>query len=316
MWLHSKPKNRRFEREHVLDVKMRSHHTRTARLRLARTVVGGFLGATLGVLGLWHGSQWVLDKLVFRNPAFNIREPVVVTDGVLPTSQILEWAGIKAGDNLFTLDLPRIERDLELQPLILRAVVVRELPCTLNLRIFEREPVAQISGYQANSASGEVKSTVFYLDESGCVMSPLESPDAPFPLDPLPVVTGVRGTELRPGKRIESAQMRAALRLITTFGQSTMAGLVDLKAIDLSIPGGVQVLTRQGHEITFPLDAPERYLRRWRTVHDFAGQEGKAIATLDLSVANNVPVLWNEAGLLPPVPVIPLKPSRYKKKHV
>ena len=256
-----------------------------------------------------------MNELVFQNVAFNIKDLKIQTDGIIPISQIRAWAGVKEGDNLFTLDLPRIERDLELQPLIQIAFVVRVLPQTLRIRIVEREPIARISGFQRKGPNDDVSPTILYVDEAGYVMQPLESPENANTPDPLPVLTGVRASELRPGKRIESAQMQATLRLITAFEKSPMAGLVDVQSVDLSAPPVLQLITRQGNEITFPLDAPERQLRRWRTVHDFARQEGKSIANLDLSVANNVPARWQEAGSSPNLPPKPIKPSRYRKKH-
>ena len=315
MLFKRKPKNRRFAREHVLEVKMHSRHVRAARLKLASTLFAFIVGAAVTLAVLWRGSEWALNELVFENAAFNIAELDVQTDGVIPVPQIRAWAGVKAGDNLFTLDLPRIERDLELQPLIQNAVVVRTLPRTLKIRIVEREPVAQISGFQPKTSPGELQPVIHYLDETGHVMQPLAGAELDSAAESLPVVMGVRGTDLQAGKRIESTQMQAALRLITAFARSPMAGQVDLKSIDLSLPQVLLVTTRQGNEITFPLESLDKHLRRWRTVHDFARQESKAIATLDLSVANNVPARWQEAGTAPAAPPKPIKPSRYKKKH-
>jgi cell division septal protein FtsQ len=266
---------------------------------------------------LWRGSVWAMDELVYHNPAFGIKVLDIQSDGIIPVQQLRLWAGVKEGDNLFALDLLRIERDLELQPLIQRVVVERVMPNTLKLRVVEREPIAQISGFQPQSGGGEIKSVIFYIDEAGYVMLPLSPPDAALPLDTFPVLTGVRGTELRPGHRVESPQMHAALKLIVEFGRSPMAGLVDLKSIDVSSSQVLQISTRQGNEVIFPLDSLDRHVRRWRIVHDYALQEGKAIALLDLSVSNNVPARWQETGSFPPVRPNPIKPSRYRKpKHV
>jgi len=91
---------------------------------------------------------------------------------------------------------------------------------------------------------------------------------------------------------------------------------VDLKTINLSGPPVLQVTTRQGNEVVLASEDFERQLRRWRVVHDFAVQETKQIATLDLSISNNVPVRWHEAGVPAPLPAKPAKTQRSKKKHV
>jgi hypothetical protein len=73
-----------------------------------------------------------------------------------------------------------------------------------------------------------------------------------------------------------------------------MAGLVDLRRIDVSSPGVVVATTGQGGEITFALDNLDQQLRRWREIYDLGMSENKMIASLDLAVENNVPVRWAE----------------------
>jgi hypothetical protein len=319
MWFKRKPKNRRFERTHVLDVKMRSQHTRAVRMRLATAVFAVILGTSVAGLLLWRGSEWALQEFVWRNVTFNIKTIDIQTDGIIPLDQIRVAAGVKEGDNLLAIDLLRMKRDLELLPLIQSAAVERMLPNTLRLRVVEREPIAQMSGFQAVSPGANVTSTTFYIDEAGYVMLPLDLSRHPRSLsaswDPLPTLTGVVGTELRPGKRVESPQLHAALRLVAAFGRSPMAGLVDVKFIDISSPQTLILTTGQGNEITFGLKGIEVQLQRWRMIHDFVLHDGKAIFTLDLSVSNNVPARWQEANAAPPPRPKPIKPSRYRKNN-
>lgn len=316
-WFKRKPKNRRFERDHVLDVKMRSQHTRTLRVRFAATTCSIVLGAGLTVFGLWRGSEWLLEEYVFKNPTFSIRSIDIQTDGIIPIQQLRTWSGVKEGENLLAIDLLRIRRDLELQPLIQSAAVERVLPQSLRIRVVEREPIAQITGFQA-VATDRIQSSTFYLDEAGYVMPPLAVLDAgsAAAFADLPSINGIIGTELRPGKQVESPQIHAALRFISSFDRSPMANLASLSFIDLSSPQVLQVHTRQGSEITVSLDSPDRVLRRWRSVFDFASQTRRAIASLDLSVTNNSPARWQEASSSPPAQAKPKKPSRYRKKHV
>lgn len=297
---------------------MRAQYTRAVRMRMVTTVFGILLGLAAVLFGLWRASEWAMDQWVFNNAAFSIRVMTVETDGVIPIRQIRAWAGVKEGDNLWAIDLIRIRRDLELQPLIESAAVERMLPHTLRIRVVEREPVAQITGFQTGP-TGAARPTICYLDRAGYVMLPLDGagPASAADISPLPVLTGVMGTELRPGRRVESPQMHAALRFVAAFTRSPMAGIVNLKTIDLSSPQVLQVTTAQRNKVTFAFDTPERQLQRWQIVHHFALNEGKLIATLDLSVSNNVPAVWHTSDAEPPpVKPIPAKPSRYRKKHV
>jgi hypothetical protein len=160
---------------------------------------------------------------------------------------------------------------------------------------------------------------VFYFDAQGYVMLPLEAhrlEASTFGFDSLPILTGVAGVDLRPGRPVEFRQIRAALRLVSEFSRSPMIGLVDVTAVDLSIPQLLQITTSQGALVTFGVENLGQQLRRWRLVHDYALEKGKAVASLDLSVTNNVPARWLEATVVPAPRPKPLKPSPYRKKHV
>ena len=116
--------------------------------------------------------------------------------------------------------------------------------------------------------------------------------------------------------KIDSPQARAALQLIASFESSAMAGLVDLKRIDVSEPEVLVVTTGQGSEITFSLDNFDQQLPRWQAVHEFGLKMNRVIATLDLAVPNNVPARWLEASTLPPSTPKTAKPLRIRKKNV
>jgi hypothetical protein len=319
MVFKKKRKNRRFARDHVLDVKMRVQHTRALRVRFAAATFTILLTLTVAGLALWRGSEWALEHWIYKNPAFNIHKVDVQTDGVIPLHQIRNWAGVKEGQNIWTVDLFRVRRDLETQPLIQSASVERVLPHTLRLRVVEREPIAQITGFYSPTPN-VLRAVTYYLDDAGYVMPPLSAFDPSYPVavapESLPVLTGIMGTEMRPGKRVESAQIHAALQLVAAFSNSPMAGMVDLKKIDLSEPQVLHVTTFQGNDVTFPLHGLPKQLQRWRSVHDYAAQERKVIASLDLSVSNNIPARWQEEPVIVPVRPKPQHPSRYRKKNV
>jgi hypothetical protein len=274
----------------------------------------------LGFFLLWRGGQWLLDRLVYHNDSIAVRNLEVQTDGVMPLEQLRRWAGVKLGDNLMALDLARIKRDLELAPVIKEAAVERLLPSTLILRIAEREPCAEVRALTPRPDRRGYTMAAYYLDEAGYVMPPIDSQDsatqAGFTSEVLPVLTGLVSSDLRPGRPVESPAALAALRLIAAFDRSPMFGVVDLACIDLMTPEILQVTTGQGSKVTLALNNPEKQLRRWRAVYDYGIKSGKAIASLDLSVTNNLPVYWVEASQVPPPKPILQKPPRLKKKHV
>src|SRR5262249_15689965 len=136
------PKNRRLDRDHILDVKLRSARLRVTRARFAAISFGLLFGTVFGLYLLWRTSQWALNQLVYQNDAFAIQKVEVNADGVMALDQLRRWAGIRAEQNLMALDLARVKRDLELVPMVQSASVERLLPHTLRIHISEREPLA------------------------------------------------------------------------------------------------------------------------------------------------------------------------------
>jgi cell division septal protein FtsQ len=318
-WLKGKPKNRRApEREHGLDVKLRTSQTRAARMRKVGMGVAAVFSLAVIALVIWRGGEWLLDGLIYQNDAFAIRQIDVQTDGVLTHVAIRAWAGVKIGENLMALDLMRVKRDLELQPPIQFVAVERQLPHTLKLTVSEREPVAQTIVTRIRPG-GAMEQAVFDFDEDGYVMMPLDPRwrTAPPPANErLPILVGVPGAEPQPGRQVTSPQIRAALALVCEFDHSPMTGMVEIERINVLEPEILRVTTSQKAEITFSLGHFDTQLRRWRLIFDQYQKWGKAIATLDLSISNNLPVHWIAAATVPPVAPRALKPSRPKRKHV
>jgi len=318
-WLKRKPKNRRSpEREHGLDVKLRTSQTRAARMR--KIGMGLAVVFCLAVVGLvfWRGGEWLLDILIYQNDAFAIQQINVQTDGVLTRDIIRSWARVKIGENLMALDLMRLKRDLEMQAPIQSVAVERQLPHTLKLTVNERDPVAQTIVTQ-KGPTGAMEQVVYDFDEDGYVMKPLDPVWRVAPPDPnerLPILVGVPGAEPQLGRQVTSPQILAAVALVREFDHSPMTGMVEIERINISVPEILQVTTSQKAEITFSLSHFDVQLRRWRLIYNQYQKWGRAIATLDLSISNNLPVHWVAAATVPPVIPRAVKPSRPKRKHV
>jgi cell division septal protein FtsQ len=226
---------------------------------------------------------------------------------------------VKLGQNLFALDLGRVKRDLEMVSVVHSVAVERIMPNTLRLRVVERAPLAQFYVPRLQGTNG-FQMAVFRLDEEGCVIAALEPRQRSEPATPAdevyPEIRGGNLNDMAPGKRVDSAQVRAALKLISEFEHSPMAGLVDLQQVDVSSPNVLQVKTTQDCKVTFSALDFDKQFGRWREINDEARKMGKAISTLDLSVPNNIPVLFVDAGTLPPVIPRTKTPQHTRKKNV
>ncbi len=305
MWLQRKPKNRAFERRHVLDVKVARRQTRRLRARVATLAAGLSLGAVFAVYVVWRCGDSALNHFVYENKAFNVETIDLQTDGVLSPEQLRRWAGVRRNENLFSLDLTRVKRDLELVPAVQSVSVERVLPHTLRIRVCEREPVAQIHNC--------------LVDAEGFAMLPLDPAQRSAPAQPgekYPIITGVGSKDVHVGRETESAQVHVALRLLAAFEHSQMAGVVDIARIDLAQPEVLVVTTAQLNEVTFGYLDFDKQLNRWWLIHERGMQASRQISSLDLSVVENVPLRWLDSSALPSASPKSRKTSPYRKKHV
>ncbi len=319
IWFKSKPRNRRHGREHVLDVKLRSRQVRASRLRLGAVALSLACGTILGFYLIWHAGAWALNCLVYENKAFAIQQVDVQTDGVITPAQLRRWAGVKMGENLLALDLARVKRDVEMVPLVRSVAVERVLPGTVRIRVSEREPLAQVYVAQLRPEGGS-QPAVLHLDSDGYVLSildPRQRRDGVAPTnDSLPLVTGGDPGGYIPGRQVDSPQVRAALKLIDVFSSSPMAAVLDLRTVDVSAPDILIARASDGSEVTFATQDLERQLRRWREIYDQGLKMNRALAVLDLSVTNYIPVRWLDAGIVPPNHPAPKNQPRNRRRNV
>jgi cell division protein FtsQ len=314
-------RNRRLGRTHVLDVKLRSDQVRAQRVRLG-TILGAIIfGTFFGLYLFWRTGELLLDKFVYENPDFAIQTVEIQTDGVISKEQLRRWSNVRAGANLIALDLANVKRSLEMESAVESASVEKVLPHTLRIRVTERDPLAQVN-MPCLDADGNLAVAVTQLDKNAVAMKPRDPRQCVVPvaqLNPqLPVITGLNPVRLKLGEPVpdpELAHVQAALQLIATFGHSPMAGLVDLKNVDVSQPGVLVVSTGQGSEITFGLQNFDLQLQRWRQIYDLGASQQKTIATADLAVVNNVPVRWMMAANTP-VTVPKPKPVKNRRNNV
>jgi len=309
MWFRreNKNRNRRLGRGHVLDVKLRSDQVRSNRIRLVTILCSIGFGTFFGLYLVWRTGELLLDRFVYQNPDFAIQNVEIQTDGVISKDQLRRWSNVKAGANLFALDLANVKRSLEMESAVETASVEKVLPHTLCIRVTERNPIAQVN-MPCMDANGNLAVSVTQLDKNGVAMSPRDPRECVVPITELnpqmPVISGVDPVRLKLGEPVpapEFTEVQAALGLIAAFDHSQMAGVVDLRRVDITSPGVLIVTTGQGSQVTFSLDNFDQQLRRWRAIYDFGLRQQKTIASVDLAVANNLPVHWVMASTTPAV---------------
>jgi len=114
---------KKLERQWMLDVRSRAKPLQAVRIRMAVSALAISAGIVLVLFFFWKGGEYALDRFVYTNPTLSVAQVQIETDGIIPNEQILAWSSVRKGENLLTLELGRIKRDLELVPLIEAATV-------------------------------------------------------------------------------------------------------------------------------------------------------------------------------------------------
>ncbi len=257
------------------------------RLRWGAAVVAAAAALSLSLYGGYRLVKFTAAKIVGDNPRFTITQIIVENDGALTPQQVAAFAGVSVGQNLLSLDLDQVRRNLELLPLVRQVEVRRVLPQKLFIRVNERIAVARLRG----PADTEV-----LMDRSGYVMKPIRLTDGtlirPQAAGPLPTFTGVSLADVRVGQRAQSEQIYRALELLDRLEQSAAATMMEVDSIDLSKPRHLTLTTRQRTVVKFDLEDFTQQLRRLSAILTWAMQRQRAVASVDLTVARGVPVAF------------------------
>lgn len=138
-------------------------------------------------------NQWKSDLIV--------KEVAISGVKMVNKNEIRQLAQVVVGDRLFDLDLMLIQRNVESHPYVKNAIIERDAPSTLKIKIVERVPLAMIS-----------MNEIVYIDLEGVILPLAISQDV---LD-LPVLSGFpQNISLKPGSQLKHKDLRDALDVLT-----------------------------------------------------------------------------------------------------
>jgi cell division septal protein FtsQ len=284
--------NRRKKRpEYLLDVKVQTRGRSLRRLRVGTALLVGLSMIVLTGYGICWLVRTTIHRLVYDNPRFAIRQIVVDDDGVLTPERVVQFAGVRVGENLLSVDLDQVRSNLEMLPLV-RAVEVRRMqPDRLFIRVMERTAVARL-----RVATREMGDETFYIDRAGFVMKAIKLPDGtvlqPQTPRPAPVLTHATLADARVGRQVESEQIYRALELVDKLDQAVAGSMLEVEEIDLSKPRQLVLTTAQHTIVKVDVEDFPRQLRRLGVILRWAQQRQKTVQMVDLTVNRGVPVTF------------------------
>ena len=279
--------NRRRKRnEYLLDVKVQTEGRMRHRVRWLSAILAAVAVASLSCYGVYRLVKYTAAKMVRENPRFAITQIVVEDDGAMTPQQVVAFAGVAVGQNLLSLDLEAVRRNLEMVPLVRHVEVRRLLPQKLFIHVDERIAVARLRGPTDSE---------FLIDRSGFVMKPLRLTDGtivrPQTVGPVPTLTGVSMADVRVGKPVQSEHIYRALELLDRLQQASAGSMMEVEAVDLSKTRHLTLTSRQRTVVKFDIENYATQLRRLSAILMWAAHQQKIVQSVDLTVARGVPVV-------------------------
>jgi cell division protein FtsQ len=204
-----------------------------------------------------------LSVALYRSQLFEIKSIEVVGNRELATAAVIERAAVPDGATLLRFPRRAIERRLREDPWVADAVVSRDLPSTLRIRIEERVPAALVD-------TGEA---FWIVNQTGLVIAQASLDTT----SPLVVVRDVPGFDPRPGRTSNSDALVNALRVLKGISPelASMVRAVSAPSVDetaLFTATGVEVMVGEATELD----------RKSVLALDILAQEGAGVVFIDV----------------------------------
>jgi cell division septal protein FtsQ len=289
-----RPGNRRLStsrqrrQQHLLDVNVRarraSHHRHRRILVVLSKVALGFAVCT----GLYYGARTGLSRFFFDNPEYRLSTIAVQTDGSLQRDQVLKFAQLREGLNIFSVSLAQIHDRLQQLPQVDDVQVERKMPNEIDIHVTERKPIAWITSEKA-VANPFASEAAFLIDARGILMK--EKKLLPEYLA-LPLIVGCSSEALMPGKVVDSFEAKAALELLRLTTTSFMQTRFQIREVDVS-KGYCLLVTDKNHiQVIFGFERLAAQMQRLEQFLVYSDDSHREIETVNLLVARNIPVTF------------------------
>ncbi|MEP6808752.1 MAG: FtsQ-type POTRA domain-containing protein [Chthoniobacterales bacterium] len=284
----SNPRQRK--QQHLLDVRVRSHTAVQHRNRRLFVVSSKVVLTLLACGSLVFGVRYGAKKLFFENPDYRLSKIEFQTDGTLQREEVLEAAALREGENIFSVNLARVQASLVQLPQVDEVQVVRKMPAEIDIQIVERKPVAWIlSGHRVSSVVASEDG--YLIDGRGVLMRVKKL--LPEYLG-LPTITGATNETLQAGKTAQSFEVKAALELLRLSTRSFMQTRFQMREIDVSRGYCLLATDKNRTRVMFGFDNLDAQLQRLEKLLAFTDDSRQELETVNLLVQRNIPVTFGK----------------------
>ncbi|MDP3919884.1 MAG: FtsQ-type POTRA domain-containing protein [Candidatus Omnitrophota bacterium] len=177
-------------------------------------------------------------EALYADNALAVDRVIIEPAGVLSAGQSKQLHTELLGENILMVDLTRVAKRLETDPLIRRARVTRQVPSTLKVEVETRGPVAYIR-FTPQGRYG-------LIAEDGMILDVVLKKSAPL------VAIDAFGTSLkqpRVGKRVRDSAYFEAVDFIKKYWKHSMAQTETITNIRIDHLGNIAVTLNGGPEV-------------------------------------------------------------------
>jgi cell division protein FtsQ len=241
-----------------------------------RRLLGRCLWGTMALISLamLTGLACMVGQALVASDYFRVREVRVENQRRISREDILALSDIRAGSNIFELDLERIGEAIEANPWIASAQVSRVFPDQVHICVQERQPRAIVR-----------LDYLYYLDASGEIFKMLEHGDR---LD-FPVISGIDRQELLDRPARTRCRLGEALSLLDNLAARSVFGLKQVSELLLDDRAGIILYTcRGGVPVRIGRSAFGTKLDQLERIYPDLKTRLTAIEYIDLNVAQRV----------------------------
>jgi len=208
----------------------------------------------VGVLALCLLSVALVERGIVQPSGFIVRWMEVSNNDLLSRKEIISLSGVRVGDNLLSANITKVRAKICAHPDVKDAIVMRKIPGTLVIRVYERFPIAALHSPSVGSGRGaqglasspsEVSVRRCVVDEEGYILSSRKE----MGNQSLPYIVGMRMGAVRPGDRLEDPAVRKGLEIVKRYRESELSRRLELVSVDVSDPENYVMRSMQIQEI-------------------------------------------------------------------
>lgn len=185
------------------------------------------------VIGISLGVAWGARHYAMTTSRFAIESIDVQGGRRLSSEQLAELAGVRKGQNIFSVNIVEAQQKLIEHPWVRSAHIARQLPRALRVEVAEHEARAVVS----------IDSELFLVTRSGEPFKPLEPAD---PYD-IPIITGISKANLARDRVRELERVQLGLEVLGHYERLPLSHAFAVQEIHLAEDGSVTLsVGRQG----------------------------------------------------------------------